>query len=183
MIYGEKVRLRPIEREDLPRFVAWFSDPEVRRHLTVWLPFSLAQEERWFESHLEQVESQKAAVLAIETAEGDHIGSIGLHRIDWKSRHAELGILIGEKSYWGQGYGTDAIHTLLRLGFSEMNLHRVMLRVDADNARAIRCYEKAGFQKEGTLRETVFREGTYVDQHIMSVLKPEFESDERERDL
>ena len=178
MIPGKKVRLRPIERGDLPRFVAWFNDPEVRRHLTVWLPFSLAQEERWFERHLEQVENQKSVLLAIETIEGEHIGTIGLHAIDWKNRHAELGIVIGEKAYWGQGYGTNAILTLLHLCFLEMNLHRVMLRVDADNAQGIRCYEKAGFQKEGTLREPVFREGKFFDQHIMSILQSEFESDE-----
>ena len=178
MIYGEKTRLRPLERDDLPRFVAWFGDPEVRRHLAVWLPFSLAQEERWFEKHLEQVESQQTVVLAIETAAGEHIGNIGLHKIDWKNRHAELGIVIGEKAYWGQGYGTDAIRTLLRLCIGEMNLHRVMLRVDADNAQAIRCYEKAGFRKEGTLRETVFREGKYIDQHVMGILQPEFKGHE-----
>lgn len=179
MIPGEKVRLRPIERDDLPRFVAWFGDPEVHRHLNIWLPFSLAQEERWFERHLEQIESQQAVLLAIETSEGEHIGNIGLHDIDWKNRHAELGIAIGEKAFWGQGYGTDAIRTLLRLCFLEMDLHRVMLRVDADNARGIRCYEKAGFQREGTLRETTFREGRYIDQHVMSMLKTEFESNER----
>jgi diamine N-acetyltransferase len=163
MILGEKVRLRPIERSDLPRYVAWFGDPEVRRHLAIYLPFSLAQEERWFDG-----------VLAVETLDGVHIGNVGLHSIDWKNRSAELGIAIGEKAYWNQGYGTDAIHTLLGLAFHEMNLHRVFLRVDADNGRAIRCYEKAGFQREGTSREGVFREGTYHDQYVMSILEREF---------
>jgi diamine N-acetyltransferase len=176
MLLGEKVRLRPIERDDLPRFVRWFGDPEVSRHLHVWLPFSLAQEEHWFERHLEQVERQELVSLAIETEEGVHIGNIGLHRIDWKNRHTELGIAIGEKAYWDQGYGGDAIRTMLKLAFREMNMHRVQLRVDADNARAIRCYEKAGFKKEGTLREIVFREGKYVGQHVMSILQQEFES-------
>lgn len=180
MIVGERVRLRPIERDDLPRFVEWFGDPEVRHHLAVYLPFSLAQEERWFENLLERLERRQDVALAIETAEGVHIGSIGLHAINWKDRNAELGIAIGEKAHWGQGYGTDAIRTMLGLAFRELNLHRVVLRVDADNARAIRCYEKAGFQREGTSREAVFREGKYVDQHIMSILQLEFEINERD---
>jgi len=113
MIVGKKVRLRPIEREDLPRFVEWFSDPEVRRHLLVYLPFSLVQEERWFESLLGRLERQEEVLLAIETADGVHIGNVGLHAIDWKNRNAELGIAIGEKACWGQGYGADAIRTLL----------------------------------------------------------------------
>jgi len=175
MIEGEMIRLRPIEREDLPRFVRWFRDPEVRRHLGAYLPFSLVQEERWFERTLEQIERGESVLLAIETSEGVHIGNIGLHRINWKDRNAELGIMIGEKEYWDQGYGTDAIRTLLRVAFDEMNLHRVYLRVDADNRRGIRCYEKSGFRQEGTLRDAVFREGTYHDQWLMSVLRPEWE--------
>ena len=174
MILGDKVRLRPIEREDLPRYVRWFGDPEVRRHLLIYLPFSLAQEERWYTSLLERLEQGNDVVFAIETAEGVHIGSVGLHSIGWKDRHAELGIVIGEKEHWGQGYGTDAIRTLLGVAFEEMNLHRVFLRVDADNERAIRCYEKCGFQREGAMREVVFREGEYHDQLIMSVLRPEY---------
>jgi diamine N-acetyltransferase len=175
---GEKVRLRPIERDDLPRFVEWFTDPEVRRHLLVYLPFSLAQEERWFEDLQGRLERQEMLVLAIETTEGVHIGNLGLHAIDWKNRNAELGILIGEKAYWNQGYGTDAIRTLLGLAFREMNLHRIFLRVDADNARGIRCYEKVGFQQDGTLRDAVFKEGRYLDQYVMSILRAEFETGE-----
>jgi len=178
MIVGEKVRLRPIERDDLPRFVAWFGDPEVRRHLALYLPFSLAQEERWFEKLLERQERREDVVLAIETAEGVHIGSIGLHSIDWKDRNAELGISIGEKAYWDRGYGSDAIRTLLGLAFHEMNLHRVFLRVDADNGRGIHCYEKVGFRREGTSREAVFKEGAYHDQYVMSILQSEFETNE-----
>lgn len=178
MILGERVRLRPIERDDLPRFVEWFGDPEVRRHLMVYLPFSLAQEERWFETLLDRLERQEDLLLAIEAADGVHIGNIGLHGVDWKNRNGELGIAIGEKAYWDQGYGTDAIRTLLGLAFGEMNLHRVFLRVDADNGRGIRCYEKAGFQQEGTSREAVFKEGTYHDQYVMSILRSEFDVNE-----
>ena len=176
MIVGDRVRLRPVEREDLPRFVRWFNDPEVRRYLLMYLPFSLAQEERWYESLLDRLAKGDDVLLGIETAEGVHIGNIGLHSIDWKNRCTELGITIGEKEYWGQGYGTDAIRTLLRLAFQEMNLHRVFLRVDADNERGIGCYEKCGFQRDGTLREAIFREGQYHDQLMMSVLVSEYHS-------
>jgi diamine N-acetyltransferase len=178
MIPGKNIRLRPIERDDLPRFVAWFSDPEVRRHLGIYLPFSLAQEERWFEGLLERTERQQTVLFGIETPDGTHIGNVGLHDINWKDRSAEMGIAIGEKAYWSQGYGTDAIRTLLGVAFGEMNLHRVSLRVDADNPRAIRCYEKAGFRHDGTLRDNVFREGHYIDQHVMSILRSEYETAE-----
>jgi RimJ/RimL family protein N-acetyltransferase len=173
-----KVCLRPIERADLPRFVKWFGDPQVRQHLGTYLPFSLAAEERWFESLLARMERQEDVVLAIDTADGTHIGSLGLHRINWKDRSAELGILIGDRAYWDRGFGTAAILALQRVAFREMNLHRVFLRVNADNARGIRCYEKAGFRREGTLRDAVFRQGGYRDQHVMSILASEFDAGE-----
>ncbi|MBS3783458.1 MAG: GNAT family N-acetyltransferase [Anaerolineae bacterium] len=159
----------------MPRFVEWFSDPEVRRYLDMYLPFSLAQEERWFEHLQERMEKKEIVMLTIETKDGAHIGNISLFDINWKDRHAELGITIGERDYWGRGYGSDAIQTLLHVAFEEMNLHRVHLRVHADNARGINCYKKVGFQKEGTQRESVFREGVYRDVEVMSILESEFE--------
>ncbi len=82
--------------------------------------------------------------------------------------------MIGDKSYWSRGYGTDAIVTLLRFGFDEVNLHRVALEVNEDNARAIACYRKCGFVEEGRLRDHRFRRGEYRDTLIMGVLAGEF---------
>ncbi|MCJ7668410.1 MAG: GNAT family N-acetyltransferase [Anaerolineae bacterium] len=83
-------------------------------------------EERWFERHLND---EKSRIFAIETEKGVHIGNIGLHEIDYKDGKATLGIMIGEKGHWDQGYGTAAICTLLRFAFQELNLHRVSLEV------------------------------------------------------
>ena len=172
MIYGDKTRLRRIEREDIPTFVRWFGDPAVRDFLMINRPISKAEEEKWFER---QLEDQSGELFAIETEDGTHIGNIGLHDIDHTHRNAELGIVIGEKTYWSQGYGSDAIRTLLRFAFHEMNLHRVYLRVYQDNARGIRAYQKCGFQHEGTMREAIFRKNKYHDLLIMGILCREFE--------
>ncbi|MFZ5918190.1 MAG: GNAT family N-acetyltransferase [Chloroflexota bacterium] len=172
MIYGEKTRLRHIEREDIPTFVRWFNDPEVREYLAIFRPMSRAEEEKWFERHLGDADSE---IFAIETQEGVHIGNIGLHDTHWQYRLVEMGIVIGEKEYWGKGYGSDAIRTLLRFVFGEMNLHRVALRVRADNARAIRAYEKCGFQHEGIKREAIFANGRYYDELHLGILDREFE--------
>lgn len=178
MIIGKKVRLRAIEREDLPTFVRWFNDQEVTRYLQMSGPLSLAQEERWFQSKLED---EKNTVLAIETLDGVHIGNLGLHNVDYRNRHAQLGIVIGEKEYWNQGYGTDAVRTALYYAFDELNLNRVFLRVYAYNQRAIRCYEKCGFRHEGTLRQDFFRNGEYHDTLIMGILRQEFNEEEADR--
>jgi RimJ/RimL family protein N-acetyltransferase len=175
VIYGERVRLRAIEREDVPRFVRWFNDPEVRQFLTMYRPLSRAEEERWVESLASRRED---IVLAIEVRAGDqwvHIGNVGLHRIDWKNRTATLGIVIGEREYWGKGYGTEAVRTMLRYAFEELGLNRVELETYSFNPRAIRCYEKAGFKREGVRRQALYRNGKFHDVILMGILRDEFE--------
>lgn len=171
VIQGKRIRLRAIERSDIPAFVRWFNDPEVRRYLEMYLPMSQAQEERWFQA---QLEDRDGHVLGIETLDGMLIGNVGLHGIDWKDRRAVLGIVIGEKEYWNRGYGSEAVSTLLGFAFGEMNLHRVSLRVYDYNERAIRCYEKCGFRLEGCLRKARFHAGDYHDELIMAILQDEF---------
>ena len=177
MIYGERVRVRAIEREDIPRFVRWFNDPEVRKYLLLHEPLSPAQEERWFEEHL----SRKGdIILAIEAREGDawvHIGNVGLHRIDWKNRVATLGIVVGEKEYWGRGYGTEAVRTMLRYAFGELGLNRVELETYSFNPRAQRCYEKVGFVRECVRRGARYRDGRFHDSITMGILREEFFAD------
>jgi len=175
VIYGKDVRLRAIEREDIDRFVRWFNDPEVRRYLLMYEPMSRAKEERWFESYLSRKDD---IILAIEVREGDcwvHIGNVGLHRIDWKNRVATLGIVIGEKEYWGKGYGTEAVRTMLRYAFHELGLNRVELETYSFNPRAQRCYQKAGFVREGVRRQALYRDGEFHDVITMGILRSEFE--------
>jgi diamine N-acetyltransferase len=177
MICGTKTRLRRIEREDIPTFVRWFSDPDVREFLLLNRPISVAEEERWFEAQLQATDSE---IFAIETNDGVHIGNIGLHDINWTHRRAEMGIVIGERTFWGKGYGSDAIDVLLRFAFHELNLHRVSLKVYEDNARAIRAYEKCGFKHEGRLREAIYRKGSYYGEMVMGILRPEFDQERAE---
>src|SRR5690606_6936574 len=93
------------------------------------------------------------------------------HAVD---RSAVLGIMIGEKTHWNRGYGTDAIMTMLAYGFDALNLHRIELTVSEDNARGIACYRKCGFVEEGRLRQNRFARGRYWDSLLMSVLAEEF---------
>jgi UDP-4-amino-4,6-dideoxy-N-acetyl-beta-L-altrosamine N-acetyltransferase len=176
-LHGRITRLRRIEREDIPTFVRWFGDPDVREFLLLNRPISMAEEEQWF---AQQLQSRDSEVFAIETTDGVHIGNTGLHDINWLHRNAEMGIVIGEKQYWGKGYGSDAARVLLRFAFDEMNLHRVQLTVYEDNVRAIRAYEKCGFRQEGRLRDAIFRKGRYYDMLLMSILSDGLWSEQEE---
>lgn len=176
MLRGERVRLRAIEREDIPRFLRWLNDPEVTRYLTIFMPLSREEEEHWFE---QQLQDRSRKVLAIETEDGEHIGNISLEDIHWKDRQATLGIVIGEKERWGQGYGTDAVRTLLRFAFEELNLNRIQLSVFDFNERARRCYRRCGFQEEGVLRQAHYTEGRYHDVIQMAILREDWERQHR----
>ena len=179
MIYGEHIRLRGMERSDLPCFQQWLNDPEVIEGLGTFLPLSMADEEQWFDrmSRMEPEEKPLAIDLKDDSV-WRLIGNIGFFNLEWVNRSAEFGILIGDKSVWNQGYGTESVRLLLKHGFETLNLHRIYLRVYSTNPRARRSYEKVGFVLEGTLREAVYRHGRYADVHIMSVLRPDWSAAE-----
>lgn len=175
MIYGDRIRLRKLERADLPQFVAWLNDPEVRAGIGMFLPLSQAEEDRWFEKMLDRASEEQ--VLAVEIREGEGwraIGSTSFFDFHWISRKAEFGILLGDKSIWNQGYGTEVTRLMLQHGFETLNLHRIELRVYSTNPRARRAYEKAGYVLEGIQREAEFRNGQYIDEHLMAVLRSEW---------
>jgi RimJ/RimL family protein N-acetyltransferase len=176
MIEGKLVRLRALEPTDAERAFQFINDREVTQFLMARYPWSLAAERDFVTESAKRIEFGDVR-LAIETKEDRvHIGMCGLHRARPEDRNAELGIMIGDKSYWNGGYGTDAMMTLLRLGFEQMNLHKVALGVFDFNERAQAVYRRCGFVEEGRFREEVFQDGRYVDVVRMSVLRREFEA-------
>jgi RimJ/RimL family protein N-acetyltransferase len=153
------------------------NDPEVTEGLSLYLPMSMTDEEKWFDRVTHTDEYEKP--LAIELKDGDGWrlnGNIGIFNLEWTNRCAEFGIFIGDKSLWNKGHGTEAVKLILEHGFETLNLNRIYLRVHSTNPRARRSYEKAGFILEGTLREAVYRHGKYADIHIMSVLRSEWDA-------
>jgi diamine N-acetyltransferase len=170
VIRGSRVVLRAIERSDLPRYVQWFNDPVVLEYFGQIYPFSLPEEEAWYESMLQDRSVRNFAV----EFEGRHVGGAGFNRIDPRNASAEVGLFIGLPALWDQGLGYDVLHTLLRFGFEQMNLNRVYLRVYAGNERAVHLYEKVGFQHEGRARQAEFRYGRYHDVLWMGVLREEW---------
>lgn len=172
MIQGKRLTLRAIERDDLPRYVAWLNDSEVTHHIKTFLPMNLEDETDWYERQRKDGSTLNLAIVVND--EERHIGSVSLFEINQREQNAELGIMIGDKTRWGQGYGREAIQLLLHYGFTTLNLHRVYLRVVASHTQAIRCYLSCGFVEEGRLRDVAFRQGRFEDQLIMSVLRPEY---------
>jgi diamine N-acetyltransferase len=171
MLEGRKVRLRAIERVDLPSFVKWINDPEVTQFLELNPPMSMEDEEKWFAS----LQKSDDKVFSIDTKDGKLIGNVGLMRLNWKDRCVLIGIMIGEKEYWNRGFGTDAIETLLGYLFDELGLNRVYLIADERNVGAIHCYEKLGLKKEGLLRQNRYKNGVHTNDVEMSLLRQDWQ--------
>jgi RimJ/RimL family protein N-acetyltransferase len=174
MLVGERVTLRGIRREDLPRL--WEFNNDVAVELAGGgdppIPQSLERLQAEFDQNAAKG-GRDGAQFAIE-ADGKFIGQCGLFNLDSTAMTGELGITIGDKAYWGRGYGRESIRLLLDYAFRLRNFHKVWLRVHGDNERAIRAYRGSGFVEEGRLRTHVFSNGRYVDALYMGVLRDDW---------
>ena len=170
---GKLVHLRAVEEDDIPAIHRMFNDPEVQRTLAVnWLE-PVAGTRGWWEAVRT---NPGTTAFVIESPAEELIGVCSLEDLNPATRTAALGIWIGEP-FWDKGYGTDAVRTLCRFGFEEMNLQRVGLSVYDNNPRAVRVYENVGFKHEGRARRAHFIDGRHVDVIRMGLLAEELVED------
>ena len=174
MLQGKKVTLRAVSRDDLERL--WQFNNDLQVELAGGgdppMPQSLARFEAEFEAEASKGGRDDAGFV-IEV-DGQCIGQCVLFNFDNVAHTCELGITIGDKAYWGQGYGRDALRVLLDYGFRLRNMRRVHLHVNGDNERAIRAYQACGFVEEGRLRQHVWSNGQYIDLLVMGLMRDEF---------
>ncbi len=159
-------RLRLLTYKDLHVIAGWDKDPEINR-LTGRVARENDELDQWWNDIMRD---RSRMNFAITDNEGNLIGDVALEQIIWRTREAELRISVGNKAYWGLGYGTEAVMEVVELGFVAMNLDRIYLRVQEDNVRAIRSYTKAGFRKVARLVANGRLEGS-VDLVLMQMLR------------
>jgi RimJ/RimL family protein N-acetyltransferase len=168
------ITLRELARSDVQVINRWRQD----RALTAGLGaphrhIGIEVDERWFEAYLQR-RGLDVRCAVCPDGEAEPIGLVSLTGIDPVHKHAELHVLIGDRSSHGRGIGTAATRAMLQHAFRDLNLHRVYLFVLRSNIAARRMYEKVGFRHEGTLRESAFKDGAYEDVHVMGLLQQEF---------
>lgn len=164
------IYLRPITREDTDLIVNWRNREEVRKYFVYRAPFTREGHLNWMET---MVETGKVIQMIICDLDGDTpLGSVYIRDIDRQHHKGEYGMFVGEVSARGRGVGTAAARLLLDYGFREEKLHRIYMRVFASNTRSIHSCEKAGFVKEGLLRDDVCIDGEYCDMVWMAALNP-----------
>lgn len=174
MLNGKTVVLRAVTRDDLVRLCQFNNDlaVELASGGDAPMPQALERLQAEFDEKAGQG-GRDGPEFAIEV-DGKLIGQCALFAFDDVSRCCELGITIGDKSYWGRGYGRDTVRTLLDYAFHLLNLRRVFLAVNGNNDRAIRAYRSCGFVEEGRLRAHVWNNGAYVDLVYMGILREEW---------
>jgi len=178
LLHGQLVRLAAANSEtDAETMARWSRDSEYLRLLDSdpATPKSAKQRKEEIAQWLEHERADSFGFMIRTLTDDRLIGFVGLGGINWNNGDGWIGIGIGKREDWSKGYGADALRIILRFAFTELNLHRVSLSVYANNPRAIRSYEKAGFTLEGRLRQVVHRDGQRADEVFMGVLREEWE--------
>lgn len=176
MIPGERLNLRAVERRDAAHIHRWLNDPAVMRGWGASAPArslqSVAQEvEGWL---AEEAALGRPAALIAETLEGDPLGLVVIRVDRPEARSIELSLLVGDPARWGEGFGADILESTLGACFGGWGTHRVGVRVEAGNERAMRLYRRFGFQDEGCLRQAAFIDGRHGDLLLLGLLAPEW---------
>lgn len=166
-IVGEKISLRPITNEDTDLIVKWRNNNRVRGNFIYRGEFTRQVHEKWLRERVETGKVVQFIILENETKRP--IGSVYFRDVDTTVGKAEYGIFIGEDDAVGFGYGTKAAELALSYAFGTMKLHKVFLRVLADNSVARKSYEKVGFVQEGYFKDEVFLDGEYKDLIFMAI--------------
>lgn len=170
---GEKCYLSPVQFEDAAAWTAWMNDLEVTLPLgdEAYIPYSL---ERMRDDVADAIQRQQHIFSIVDLVDDILIGRCLLFAMDTVNRSAMMGILIGDKAYWGKGYGQEATRLLLDYAFNLLNLHSVMLGAFSFNQRAIHAYERVGFKVIGTRREARLIGGKAYNAVFMDILESEF---------
>jgi len=170
---GKKIGLRAIEREDIFSIAKWLNDEIV----TYFMFYGQrpTNQDQINEEMQKQINSQDNVIfLIISLKTKKPIGFTGLYGIHLTSRKAEFRILIGEKSFWNKGYGTEVTELVTYYGFDRLNLNKIWLGYEKENKAAGKCYEKAGYSTEGISREDIYRNSRYYDGVRMAILRKDY---------
>ena len=170
-ITQKDIKLGPLAQEDVAQLLVWHNDKEVTEYSMNALIFPQSIDD--CEKFVAQQTTNKMVTLGI-MVKGKFVGYVGISGINWVNRSGEFFIFIGDKSVWNKGVGYAAGHSILSYAFSTLGLHRVDLSVSEPNVGAVMLYKKLGFIEEGRKRESCFRNGTFHDKILMSLLEKEW---------
>jgi len=169
---GEKIYLRPIDLNDVDLFCDCINSLDVRYTFFTSFPTNRSRQDDLLKNLYKEKDYIPFAIVAKDTDEA--VGVTAFHRIDYVSKAAIFSIIVTKAENWGKGYGSEATKLMVEYGFEILNLNRIQLHVFAGNERGIKAYEKAGFVREGLLREAMYHNNEYCDFYVMGILRKEY---------
>jgi len=163
--------LRALSLDDADDIFAYASDSEVTRYTIFERHLSLDTTIEWLRSVLGMYRDGHPGPWGMELRNGDRlIGACGFRNWDAQHRRAEMGYTV-TRTFWNQGYASEAVRALIAFGFEHMNLNRIEAHAVPINVGSTRVMEKAGMKFEGVLRQSEFFKGAYQDLAIYSILR------------
>lgn len=175
MIAGEKVYLRALEREDLPKLMAWRNREDFRQYFREYRELNLQNQIDWFEQHVMKDDSTLMFGI-VNNQSNELIGCCGLCYINWVNRNADLSLYIGWNNAYidDKGYAEEACRLLFRYAFEELNLHKIWTEIYEFDMPKYKLYKKLGMSQDGLLRDNCFHNGSWHNSRIMSILSDAF---------
>lgn len=167
--------MRSMERSDLRLMADWLNDSDVTRLLFMGL-FPANLESLITNWERDRSSPEEVTLAVCDKASNEFVGTTGLYRIHWVMRTAEFRVFLGDKRVWNRGFGTECAKLMVVYGFEKLNLNKIWLGVNAENAGGVRAYQKAEFVHEGVLRHEQYRNFRYYDVIRMSLLRSEYEA-------
>lgn len=165
MLKNDRVVLRPILKSDLEKLNNWKNDEETFKYLGGgFSPISINQQEKWLDNIINIDQKNKRYIISVDNIP---IGMIGLYDINNINQNCEVGLYIGERSYSGKGYASEAYYTIEQYAKNYLNIRKIKLFVVDENKLAVKFWAKCGFLKIGTLKEERFIDGSFRDLSIM----------------
>ncbi len=171
-IAGKRIYLRHPTREDVAgRWHEWFSDQETMQWVPghFW-PNSVESQQAFYESIQNSRDRLVLSIVDIET--DTHIGVCNLSSLNWRDRHADMAVIIGEKEYREGIYVTEVIAMLLKIAFNRLNFRIVKGGYLSCNEASKAILELFRFKEIGTYKEIIWFEDHYVD-HVLVMLRRE----------
>ncbi|MCH7786633.1 MAG: GNAT family N-acetyltransferase [Chloroflexi bacterium] len=176
-IAGERVYLTPFTRRHLeePSYLRWMNDLETTKHLGLpdyLMPVSFQELESYFEQN--SFSRNNAFFAVAEKSSDKFIGTLRVSHINWITRVAEIGIMLGDESVRGRGYASEMVQLAVDYAFDVLNMRKLVAGAHSENHASLRCFERLGFQQEGVFREQHFMDGRYYDIVRLGLFKRDY---------
>lgn len=170
ILQTDKIYLQLLSEENASsEYAEWMNDYEVNRFLESRWKYQTADSVLDFVRYINKSENDILFGIFLKN-ENKHIGNIKIGNINWIHRNADIGLLIGDRNFWGKGFASDAIKLITIYAFKSLNLHKLIAGIYKGNEGSYKAFLKAGWSDIGIMKEHRFFEGNYVDEYLVEIL-------------